>query len=131
MTGVDVERAILAFVDAQIITGLPWVYPNEGVTPGRPYATVQLALADPVDRSLTGGAAIQDGTLTLVVVTEENEGAQLSRTYAAAIEAIFAFPTTITAETGTIKTTRLPQVKDGFNQGGGFRRPILIPFTAT
>lgn len=134
MTPADIEALMGARIGAAGIAGLQLVFPNvepDPDPPAPPYAVFEFAIDTVSGPALDGSVKVTSGRLLATVVMKEGTGNLVGLSYREQLAALFPQGLRIPGTSGSSITIRRPaQPKPGYAQGGKWRLPLEISFSA-
>lgn len=133
MTPAEIKTALGSRLGTAGISGLQLLFPNVPADPDppvKPYASVAFLSGGVLDGSLGGGWPVTNGSMIVVVVTEEGSGTVEGDGFVQAVAALFPRGLRLAVTGGFVEIHEQPQPKPGYLQGGAWRTPIEIPFRA-
>lgn len=129
MTAAATHAAIKARIEALAFTpAMPIAWPNKDYTPtGDRFLQVAIVPA-PAQRMTLDALHRRAGSVVITVASRLNNGSGEGDGLADAVAAHFPADLKLTAGTKRLRITEAPSIREGFNDNGFWRTPVVIPF---
>lgn len=127
----EIERALKSLIVNGSL-GLSVVQPNRTAPDDRPYVELQFAASSREGGALKGQADIEQitGVLAAIVVVDNDTYSGQAADYAMDVAALCPEGTKIDITNGQI-VLGLPDIKEGFEGRGQWRKPVMVPYRAS
>lgn len=129
MTAALTHAAIKARIEALTFTpAMPVAWPNKDYSPtGERFLQVAIVPA-PMERLGVAAKHRRAGSVVITVASRANNGSGEGDGLADAVAAHFPADLKLTAGTKAVRITSTPSIREGFQDGGFWRTPVVIPF---